>query len=208
MNPNVFLTFAQRLGVNFQYIGLHVELKQFFISEMIHSVLKNHHPSSIVSFKIDLPYHGFQGNLFQLQGGGNYNLLEIDFQNGQKDIIQILHVFEQQGAIPRTQKFGNLIDYMARLKVLQQQPKYANAQLYEVFISDAVMLNYMDGIVFNDHIITPAFIAAQRNAFQEKILPASLAYIQNNPAIEATIVNSPIYGNAAMNFGVCTWQIS
>jgi hypothetical protein len=209
MNPNVFATFSTRMQHHHGVLGNHQNLKPFFISELCYSILQHHPMPYTQSFKFDLPFNGFNDNLFQLQGGGQFTIVESQFANDTKSIVQVFHVFEQAGALPRPQKYANLIDYMIRLKVLQSTPAYAGSELYLILVSDSVLINYREGIIFQNYNITPEFIAAQVPHFQNTILPASSNYLEHNPPVNSIFLNPPgLMTNPLGNLGCCAWQIN
>ena len=207
MNARDFGFYSNQLEQRFLAENNHAHLKKHLIPDLINAIYMGYPRLTIKALSSYLPFNdALPNNLYALQGGGDYHILEIEFTHGERIIIQIMHIYKRVGALPRTQKHGKIIDSMIRLRYMANQPQYAGASTYMIVVTDAVLINYLDRVVFTNKLITPTWISEQRQAFQDAILPTCLGFIEANHVVHATIVE-PLYAHNGENFGTCTWKV-
>lgn len=188
----------------------HYELASHVISDLIKAVYMAHSPEIIKSVSSFLPYnYELPSNAYTLRGKGraaSYQLLDVDFVNQEKSLIQILHFHRHESHVTSTFKYGRIIDAMLRLRSMANHPQFAGTSTYLVLITDSAMINYLNGIVFTDKLIDIKWINEQKSTFTYALSGAFSALQKIGQPIQATVIN-PLFQPDGENFGTCIWQI-
>lgn len=201
-----------RLQLEYRYLSgrNHFELTSHVIPDLIKAVYTAHSPEIVKSVSSYLPYnYELPNNVYTLRGKGraaSYQLLDVDFVNRQKSLIQILHIHRHESHVTSTYKYGSIIDAMIRLRFMANHPQFTGTSTYLVLITDVAMINYLNGIAFTDKLINNEWTNQQKPSFIYGFSSVCSAFLNAGHIAQAKVIK-PLFQPDGENFGTCTWQI-
>lgn len=213
MGINAEVLELYRLQLQHRYLSdrNHFELTSHLIPDLIKAVYMAYPHEIIKSVSSFLPYnYELPNNVYTLRGKGrsaSYQLLDVDFVDWGKSLIQVQHFHKHESQVHSTYKYGRIIDAMIRLRCIANLPQFADTRTYLVVITDSAMINYLNGIVFTDRLIDTKWINEQKGSFIYALSNAFSAFNKIGQPLQATVIN-PLFQLHGEDFGTCTWQIT
>ena len=156
MNEQTWELYRNQLECHYLSGRNHFELTSHVIPDLIKAVYMAHSIGIIKSVSSYMPHnYELHDNVYTMRGKGraaSYQLLEVDFVDRKKSLIQIIHVHRHESHVTSTFKYGSIIDAMIRLRCTASQPQFAGISTYLVLVTDSAMIKQLRKFNFNHYL--------------------------------------------------------